>query len=161
MKNSLILATVIAAAALAACGKKEEAPAPAPAPAVEAPAPAAPAPAEAAPAAPAADAAAPQRPPLTQLHLQRLLLKALLQTPPRRLPTLPPRKPPSSNPAFADGTGLGLCCEKTASFGLRFFRPPGPGHANPWFMHDGPDAKSHRQVNARWLQARAAALIPT
>ena len=63
MKNSLILATVIAAAALAACGdKKTEAPAAAPAveapaapaPAVEAPA--APA-AEAAPAAPAADAA--------------------------------------------------------------------------------------------------------
>ena len=58
MKNSLVLAALIAAAALAACGKKEEpAPAPAPAP-VEAPA-AAPAPA-AEPAAPAAsDAAAP------------------------------------------------------------------------------------------------------
>ena len=38
MKNSLILATVIAAAALAACGKKEEAPAAPAAPAVEAPA---------------------------------------------------------------------------------------------------------------------------
>ncbi|QXZ09676.1 hypothetical protein KUF54_17040 [Comamonas sp. Y33R10-2] len=65
MKNSLILATVIAAAALAACGdKKVEAPVAAPAaPAVEAPAapavevaPAAPA-VEVAPAAPAAEAA--------------------------------------------------------------------------------------------------------
>lgn len=66
MKNSLVLATVIAAAALVACGKKEEAPVVAPA--VEAPA-AAPAevtpavPAESTPpaamdAAPAADAAA-------------------------------------------------------------------------------------------------------
>lgn len=55
MKNSLILATVIASAALVACGKKEEAPVAAPAaPAVEAPAPAA-----EAPAAPAAEAAAP------------------------------------------------------------------------------------------------------
>ena len=57
MKNSLILATVIAAAALAACGdKKAEAPA---APAAETPAPAADAPAAPAaeaPAAPAADA---------------------------------------------------------------------------------------------------------
>ena len=65
MKNSLVLAALIAAAALAACGKKEE-PAPAPAP-VEAPAaapaaePAAPSAEPAAPAAaaPAADAAAP------------------------------------------------------------------------------------------------------
>lgn len=57
MKNSLILATVIASAALVACGKKEEAPVAAPAaPAVEAPAPA---PAAEAPAAPAAEAAAP------------------------------------------------------------------------------------------------------
>jgi hypothetical protein len=106
----------------------------------------------------------PQRPPLTQLHLPLPLLTLLLQTPPRLLPTLPPRKPPSSNPAFAGGTGLGLCCEKTASFGLRFF-----------FVHQGPVMhihglcttarmqKSHRQVNARWLQARAAAAasIPT
>lgn len=59
MKKSLVLATVIAAAALAACGKKEEAPAAPAAPAVEAPAPAAPAADAAAPAAPAADAAAP------------------------------------------------------------------------------------------------------
>ena len=68
MKNSLVLAALIAAAALAACGKKEEpAPAPAPAPVVvEVPAPA-PAPMPAAEpaaavsdavAAPAADAAA-------------------------------------------------------------------------------------------------------
>ncbi len=55
MKNSLVLATVIAAAALVACGKKEEA-APVAAPAVEAPAAA---PVETAPVAPAADAAAP------------------------------------------------------------------------------------------------------
>ena len=51
MKKSLVLATLIAAAALAACGKKEEpvaAPAPAP---VEAPAAAAPASDAAAPAA--------------------------------------------------------------------------------------------------------------
>lgn len=52
------------AVALAACGKKEEAPKPAEAPKVEAPAPAAPAaeapkPAEAAPAAPAAEAPKP------------------------------------------------------------------------------------------------------
>ena len=57
MKNAFILATVIASAALVACGKKEEAPvAPAQAPAVEAPAPAAEAPA--ATEAPAADASA-------------------------------------------------------------------------------------------------------
>ena len=44
MNKSLVLAAVIAAAALAACGKKEEAPAPVVAPApVAAPAPAAPA----------------------------------------------------------------------------------------------------------------------
>ena len=49
MNKSLVLAAVITAAALAACGKTEEAPAPAP---VAAPAPAA------APAAPAADASA-------------------------------------------------------------------------------------------------------
>lgn len=57
MNKSLVLATIIAAAALSACGKKEEvaAPAPAAAPAaVEASAPAA---AEAS--APAADASAP------------------------------------------------------------------------------------------------------
>ena len=57
MNKSLVLIAVIAAAALAACGKKEEAPAPAPAP-VAAPAPA-PAASEAAPAASAVvDAAA-------------------------------------------------------------------------------------------------------
>jgi hypothetical protein len=57
MNKSLLLATVIAAAALTACGKKEEAPAPAPAPAAApAPAPAS-APVAAASAAPA-DAAA-------------------------------------------------------------------------------------------------------
>jgi hypothetical protein len=56
MNKSLLLATLISAAALTACGKKEEAPAPAPAP-VAAPAPA-PAPEAAASAAPAADAAA-------------------------------------------------------------------------------------------------------
>ena len=50
MNKSLVLAAIIAAAALAACGKKEEAPAPAPAPAADASAPAA---------APAADASAP------------------------------------------------------------------------------------------------------
>ncbi|WP_442762182.1 hypothetical protein [Malikia spinosa] len=55
MNKTLVIAALMAAAALSACGKKEEA-APAPAPAVEAPA-AAPAEA-AAPAAPAADAAA-------------------------------------------------------------------------------------------------------
>ncbi|MCE5182542.1 MAG: hypothetical protein LLG15_12140 [Betaproteobacteria bacterium] len=50
MKNSVLLAALLALS-LTACGKKEEAPAPAPeAPKVEAPA---------APAAPAADAAAP------------------------------------------------------------------------------------------------------
>jgi hypothetical protein len=61
MKHSLLIASLVAAFALTACGKKEEAPAPAPAPAAEpAPAPAAPAAdAAAAPAAaPAADAAA-------------------------------------------------------------------------------------------------------
>jgi hypothetical protein len=58
MNKSLLLATLISAATLTACGKKEEAPAPAPAP-VAAPAPApAPAPDAAASAAPAADAAA-------------------------------------------------------------------------------------------------------
>jgi hypothetical protein len=58
MNKSLVIAALMAAVALAACGKKEEA---APAPAVEAPAPAAaPAADAAAPAAaPAADAAAP------------------------------------------------------------------------------------------------------
>jgi len=60
MKLSALFAALIAALALTACGKKEEA-APAPAaPAAEAPAPAAPA-AEA-PAAPDADAAAPAAP---------------------------------------------------------------------------------------------------
>jgi hypothetical protein len=49
MNKSLVLIAVIAAAALAACGKKEEAPAPVAAPAVEA--------APAAPAAPAVEAA--------------------------------------------------------------------------------------------------------
>jgi len=63
MKHSLLIASLVAAFALTACGKKEEAPAPAPAPAPAAepaPAPAAPAAdAAAAPAAaPAADAAA-------------------------------------------------------------------------------------------------------
>ena len=53
MKNALILATVIASAALVACGKKEEAPVAPAAPAVEAPAPAA-----EAPAAPAVEQAA-------------------------------------------------------------------------------------------------------
>lgn len=54
MNKSLLLASLVAAVALSACGKKEEAPAPAPAPA------AAPAPAPApAPAAAASDAAAP------------------------------------------------------------------------------------------------------
>ncbi|GAB3191459.1 hypothetical protein GCM10027292_29680 [Hydrogenophaga aquatica] len=56
MNKSLVIAALMAAVALAACGKKEEA-APAPAPAVEAPAPAAAPAADAA--APAADAAAP------------------------------------------------------------------------------------------------------
>jgi hypothetical protein len=67
-------------------------------------------------------------PPPTQQHLpltQPLLLLLLpmvpLQKPPRLLPTLPPRKPPSSNSALADGRGFGLCRERTASFGLRFF----------------------------------------
>jgi hypothetical protein len=55
MNKSLVLAALVATFALAACGKKEEAPAPAPAPAA-APAPA-PAPAMA-PAAPAASAPA-------------------------------------------------------------------------------------------------------
>ena len=56
MKTSVLLASLVAAVALAACGKKEEAAAPAPAakPAAAAPAPA---PAPAASAAPAADAA--------------------------------------------------------------------------------------------------------
>jgi hypothetical protein len=63
MNKSLVLAAIVAAFALAACGKKEapvEAPAPvvAPAPAADAAAPVAPA-ADAAAAAPAADAAAP------------------------------------------------------------------------------------------------------
>ena len=49
MKNAFILATVIASAALVACGKKEEAPVVPAAPAVEAPAPAAEAPAVEAP----------------------------------------------------------------------------------------------------------------
>lgn len=40
MNKSLVIAALMAAVALAACGKKEEAPAPAPAPAVEQPAPA-------------------------------------------------------------------------------------------------------------------------
>ncbi|APE50567.1 hypothetical protein BO996_23465 [Delftia sp. HK171] len=62
----------------------------------------------------------PQRLPLTLQHLLPLLTLPL-QTPPRLLPTLPPRKPPSSNSALADGRGFGLCREKTASFGLRFF----------------------------------------
>ena len=53
MKTAFILATVIAAAALSACGKKEETPAPA-APAMEVPA----APAMEAPAAPAMEAPA-------------------------------------------------------------------------------------------------------
>ena len=57
MKKTLLIASLLAVA-LAACGKKEEAPAPAAAPAAEAPAAAAPAaaPAAAAPAAPAAPA---------------------------------------------------------------------------------------------------------
>ena len=55
MKHSALLAALIAALSLAACGKKEEAAAPAP----ESAAPAAPAPAAPAPAAPAPDAAAP------------------------------------------------------------------------------------------------------
>lgn len=65
MKNAFILATVIASAALVACGKKEEAPVAPAAPAVEAPAPEAAAPAVEAPvaapeaAAPAAEAVAP------------------------------------------------------------------------------------------------------
>jgi hypothetical protein len=63
MNKSLLLASLIAAAALTACGKKEEAPAPAPAPAAApapapAPAPAAEASAAAAPADAAASAAA-------------------------------------------------------------------------------------------------------
>jgi len=58
MKKSLVLASVIAAFALAACGKKEEAAAPAAAPAASAAAPAADAAASAAAAA-AASAAAP------------------------------------------------------------------------------------------------------
>jgi hypothetical protein len=53
MTKSVLFAALLAAVALTACGKKEEAAAPAAAPAA-----AAPAPAEAAPAAPAADAAA-------------------------------------------------------------------------------------------------------
>jgi hypothetical protein len=58
MKKSLLLGSLIAAAALTACGKKEEAPAVVAPPAAPAPAPApAPEPAAAAPAAPAADAA--------------------------------------------------------------------------------------------------------
>jgi hypothetical protein len=55
MNKSLVIAALMAAMALAACGKKEE---PAAAPAAEAPAPAAAPAADAAPAAPAADAAA-------------------------------------------------------------------------------------------------------
>jgi hypothetical protein len=55
MKKSILLASLVAAVALAACGKKEEAPVAAPAPAVEA---SAPAPAVEA-SAPAADASAP------------------------------------------------------------------------------------------------------
>ena len=60
MKKSLLLASLVAAVALAACGKKEEAaPAPAPAPAATTPAPMASEPAAAASAAnSAADAAA-------------------------------------------------------------------------------------------------------
>jgi hypothetical protein len=58
MNKSLVLATLVAAFALAACGKKEAAPAPAPA---AAPAPA-PAPAPAAAPASAASAAAPAAP---------------------------------------------------------------------------------------------------
>jgi hypothetical protein len=60
MKKSLVLATLVAAAALSACGKKEEpAPAPAPAPAAApAPAPAASAAADAASAAASGAAAA-------------------------------------------------------------------------------------------------------
>jgi hypothetical protein len=57
MTKSVLFAALLAAVALTACGKKEEAAAPVAAPAVEAAAPAAPA-ADAAPAAPAADAAA-------------------------------------------------------------------------------------------------------
>jgi hypothetical protein len=53
MKKALLITSLLAAVALTACGKKEEAPVAAPA------APAAAEPAAAAPAAPAADAAAP------------------------------------------------------------------------------------------------------
>ncbi len=57
MKKSLLLGSLIAAAALTACGKKEEAPAVVAPPAAPAPAPAPAEPAAAAPApAPAADA---------------------------------------------------------------------------------------------------------
>ena len=69
MKKSLVLATLIAAAALAACGKKEE-PAPAPAPStvvVPAPAPAAVAPPPPPPAAAPAPAPAPQPPAATKV----------------------------------------------------------------------------------------------
>ncbi|MBN9410610.1 MAG: hypothetical protein J0H69_15785 [Burkholderiales bacterium] len=56
MKKSLVLATLVAAAALAACGKQETPPAPATTPAVEAPVPAA-APMPTEPASAPADAA--------------------------------------------------------------------------------------------------------